>query len=228
MRLLRALILAGLLAATVAPTVARAAEYRNGSVYARVSPTEVVLGNSLAERRWSRAAFRTTALVDRRGQDRTWSAGRRDFSLAVAAAEVGSEVLHVESTNVTPLPRGGLRLSMELSAPVSLPGLSVTRVAEAYPGVAGFRVQTVLESPLPVALSRATLDEAAVGRASPALHAFRAGADWREPDWQGPPRRWGIRMRAPGGTAVTLAPASRCAGRASGSPCEMATGACSW
>jgi Melibiase len=186
MRRRGALIVVGLLAAIAAPAPSEAAEYREGSVFARVSPTEVVLGNSLAERRWDRAAFRTTALVDRRGQDRTWSAGRRDFSLTVAGVEVGSEALRVDSARVTGLPRGGLRVVMELSAPISLPSLSVTRVAEAYPGVAGFRVQTVLTSPLPVALARASLDEAAVGGAAPALHAFRAGGDWREPGWEGP------------------------------------------
>jgi hypothetical protein len=186
MRLRWALIVVGLLAATAAPAPARAAEYRDSSVYASVSPTQVVLGNALAERRWDRAAFRTTALVDRRGQDRVWSAGRRDFSLTVAGVNVGSELLHVTSAQVEPLPRGGLRVLMELSAPVSLPGLSVTRVAEAYPGVAGVRVQTLLESGLPAALSRATLDEAAVGDAAPTLNAFRAGGDWREPGWQGP------------------------------------------
>ncbi len=145
-----------------------------------------MLGNSLVERRWDRTAFRTTALVDRRGRDRVWSAGRRDFSLTVAGVKVGSEALHVESVKVTELRRGGLRVRMELSAPVALPGLTITRIAEAYPGVAGFRVQTVLESPVPVALERATLDEAAVGEAEPTIHAFRAGADWREPGWPGP------------------------------------------
>ena len=63
--------------------------------------------------------------------------GRRDFSLTVAGVQVGSEALHVESVDVTELDRGGLRVRMELSAPVALPGLTITRVAEAYPGVAG-------------------------------------------------------------------------------------------
>ncbi len=183
----RAVAVAVLLAAIAWAPAARAADYRDGSVYAHVSPAEVALGNNLVERRWDRAAFRTAAIVDKRGRDRIWSAGRRDFSLTVAGVRVGSQALHVESVEVTELDRGGLRVRMALSAPVALPGLTITRVAEAYPGVAGIRVQTVLESPAPLALERATLDEAAVGSAAPTIHAFRAGADWREPDWPGPP-----------------------------------------
>lgn len=184
----RAVAVVALLAATAwTPATAGAADYRDGSVRAHVSPTQVVLSNNLVERRWDRTAFRTSAIVDKRGRDRVWSAGRRDFSLTVAGVQVGSETLHVESVDVTGLDRGGLRVRMELSAPVALPGLAITRIAEAYPGVAGVRVQTVLESPAPLALERATLDEAAVGEAAPTIQAFRGGADWREPDWQGPP-----------------------------------------
>ena len=181
-------IVVGVVAASaaVAPA-AHAADYRDGSVYARVSPTQVALGNNLVERRWDRPALRTAALVDKRGSDRLWSEGRRDFALTVGGVQVGSEALQVRSVDVTELDRGGLRVSMALSAPLALPGLSITRLAEAYPGVAGVRVQTVLESPVPLTLSRATLDEAAVGRAAPTLNAFRAGGDWREPDWEGPP-----------------------------------------
>ena len=41
------------------------------SVYARADATQVVLGNSVAERRWSRGPMRTIALFDKRGRDRT-------------------------------------------------------------------------------------------------------------------------------------------------------------
>jgi hypothetical protein len=86
------------------------------------------------------------------------------------------------------LARGGLRVSMRLVAPLGLPGLSITRTAEAYPGVAGFRMQVVIDSTVPLTLSRATLDEVTPqASVSPTIHAFRAGGDWREPDWPGPP-----------------------------------------
>ena len=68
------------------------------------------------------------------------------------------------------------------------PTLTATRTIEAYPGVAGFRTQMTLASPVPLLLSAVTLDEAAVGpAATPVIHAFRAGADWRgESNWTGP------------------------------------------
>src|SRR6185312_9423857 len=123
--------------------------------------------------------------------DRTWSTQSRDFTLALTGLELGSEAFSVQSVAVTKLPRRGLRVTMRLAAPLQLPGLSgglsVTRIAEAYPGIAGFRTQTVLESAAPLVLERATLEQAAPpGAVAPAIHAFRAGADWREPDWTGP------------------------------------------
>ncbi len=143
-----------------------------------------MLRNSVVERRWDRAAFKTIALIDRRGQGRTWSANRRDFALTlVGGAQISSESFHVTAVRVTPLRRGGLRVAMELAGPA---GLAATRTAEAYPGVAGFRTQTTLRSTAPLALAGATLDEAAPGAIAPTINAFRAGADWREPDWPGP------------------------------------------
>src|SRR4051795_4148374 len=172
------------LVALVAPAVARADEVRAGSVQARISPTEVVLGNSVVERRWARAPFATTALVDRRGRDRTWSTATPDFSLRLAGAEVvTSEAFTVTAVRTDRLDRGGLRVTMELSGP----GLSAERVAEAYPGVAGMRTQTILLSPVPLALGGAPLERAVTGPAEPSLTALRAGADWREPGWSGPP-----------------------------------------
>src|SRR4051812_14880457 len=179
-------VLAAFVLLLALPAAARAETYRDGSVYASVTPAEVVLGNSVAERRWSRAGLVTTALVDKRGRGATWSAGRRDFALDLAGrTDLGSEPFTGPAVKVTSLARGGLRVAMELASP--LPALTATRIAEAYPGVAGFRTQTILHPAAGLALSGATLDEAAVPGAAPTLHAFRAGADWREPDWSGPP-----------------------------------------
>ena len=170
--------------ALVLPAAASAEAFRNGSVYADVTPASVVLGNSVAERRWDRAALRTAALTDKRGGGRTWSRNRRDFTLfLVGGAEVSSESFHVVSARAAPLARGGLRLTMELAGPA---GVAATRTAEAYPGVAGFRTQTTVRSAAPLALAGATLDEAATGPVTPTIDAFRAGADWREPGWPGP------------------------------------------
>jgi hypothetical protein len=170
----------------VLPSGARAAQtVRAGSVYATVSDSQVVLGNALAERRWARDGLVTTEMVDKRGAGTVWSKGRRDFALDLAGrSDVGSERFTVTSVKVANLARGGLRVTMTLDSP--LPGLTATRIAEAYPGVAGFRTQTILHPAAGLALSGATLDEAAVPGAAPTLHAFRAGSDWREPGWSGP------------------------------------------
>jgi hypothetical protein len=184
---MRAALLA-VLGVLVAPGVAAAdSTYKNGSVYARVGAAGVTLGNPVAERTWTRAPFRTAALVDRRGHDRTWSSDSRDFSLALGGVELGSESFRADAVSVERLDRGGLRVTMTLHPLAGAPPVTVTRTAEAYPGVAGFRTQTTIESTIPLALSRASLDEAAVGSAAPTIHAFRAGADWREPGYEGPP-----------------------------------------
>src|SRR5262245_40738526 len=95
-------ILAGVLMAATAVMlcaagVAQAETYKNGPVRADVGPTSIELSNSQASRTWTRAPFRTAALVDRRGADRTWSAGSRDFALSLGGVELGSEDFSVES-----------------------------------------------------------------------------------------------------------------------------------
>ena len=177
----RALLLAVAALALGAPA-AQAYEERSGDVVARVGPTEIVLGNSLVERRWDALAFRTVDIVDKR-TSRRWSTNSRDFAFGTSEATLGSELFHVTSTQVDQLPRGGLRLTMELSGP---PGLTARRTAEAYPGIAGLRMQTVLKPAAGVALGSAVLDEVVTGAGTPTLHAFRAGADWRDPEWTGP------------------------------------------
>ena len=138
----------------------------DGGVYARVSGAEVVLGNELVERRWSADPFLTTAMTDKRGAGETWSSDHRDFSLGLAAAEIGSESFTMRSAAIEHLDRGGLRVTMNLipGPAADLPEVvTLTRVAEAYPGVAGFRTQTTINSEAPLALTAATLEEAAIG-----------------------------------------------------------------
>ncbi len=183
-----AALIAGAIGAAAAPGARAEMVYTNGSVYARIGDSSIELGNSLATRRWTRAPFRTAELVDRRGEDRVWSAGSPDFALSVGATRVESDAFTAGATTVTKLARGGLRMSVRLAPAPALPGVSITRTAEAYPGVAGFRTGTVIESSAPLPLTRAALDEVTPATAaSPTIHAFRAGADWREPGWPGPP-----------------------------------------
>src|SRR3954471_1650798 len=166
---------------------APAVTFRDADVYARVSATRVVLGNGVAERRWSRRRLRTTALIDKRRGGRDWSRGcsTPDFELNVAGARIPSGLFRAKRVTVTHLARGGLRVTMRLAGP---PGLRAVRTAEAYPGIAGFRTQTVLTPAIPLALSGVTLEQAVVGpEASPEISAFRAGSDWRAPGYTGPP-----------------------------------------
>lgn len=160
-----------------------ATRFSDGDVYARVGAKRVVLGNDVAERRWSRGSLRTLALLDKRDGGRTWSRGAPDFALSLAGAPLTSRAFRVAEATVTRLDRGGLRVTMRLAG---VPGLEVTRTAEAYPGIAGFRTQTVIAAAAPLAVSGATLEQAGVGAIEPAVSAFRAGSDWRDPSYTGP------------------------------------------
>ncbi len=103
---------------------------------------------------------------------------------------IGSDSFRVESATARRLDGGGVRVTMQLvpRRGTAAAGLTATRTAEAYQGIAGFRTQTTLHAVAPLVLSGATLDEAATGDSvKTTIHSFRAGADWRDPDWPGPP-----------------------------------------
>ena len=159
----------------------------SGDVYARVDGAQVVLGNGVAERIWSRGPLRTTELLDKRAGGRRWAGSHRDFTLVLAGVSIGSESFSVRSVVLERLPSGGIRATMGLTGTGPAAGLTAQRVAEAYPGIPGFRTQTILTAAAPLPLASATLDEAGVGAVTPTLRAFRAGADWRDAGWPGPP-----------------------------------------
>lgn len=196
-------------------------------VRVQVATASVTLTNGLVERRWERSSFRTSLLADLRGKNRVWSRDRRDFALTIGGAEFGSEQFAVQSVRTEQLPGGGMRVAMELSSPLG-PALTATRVAEAYPGVAGILTQTILHPAVGLSLGGATLDEAAVGPAAPSLHAFRAGSDWREPGYGGPPVFAGDPIPAPGATPTRPGAGGRSPDRASGSRSRTASAPCSW
>lgn len=181
----RARLVIGVCACAVCLPVAADDELRVGSVYASVTPTTVTLGNALVERTWTRAAFATAALTDKRGSGVTWSTGSSDFALFISGGAIESTAFTVTSVALEPLAHG-VRVRMALSAPGG--ALTAERVAEAYRGIAGFRTRTVITSAVPLAITGARLETVAAGPAVTAsLHAFRAGADWRKPGWPGPP-----------------------------------------
>lgn len=159
------------------------ARTRNGSVYAQITDDQIILGNSLVERTWARDGFGTVALERKNGLALESAAVEPDFHLFAGPAEIASDVFSVDAVEVVPIQRG-LKLEIALSAPG--PGITATRVIEAYNGIAGFRTQMTVTPAVPLALRGYTLDELLVHDAAPTIHAFRAGADWREPGWDGP------------------------------------------
>ncbi|HET7483726.1 MAG TPA: alpha-galactosidase [Actinomycetota bacterium] len=178
------LALAALVIAAVAPVAhaADAARYSSGSTYATVTDDGIVAGNAMIERTWDRAAFATTALVDKR-QATVTAGSAQDFSIQVGKVWVPSTAFAATGVTVTDI-GNGLRLSIELVGP----GIDATRVVEVYDGIAGMRTQTILNPLGPLVIAGATLDNAAVGSdVAATVNAFRAGADWRDPDWSGPP-----------------------------------------
>lgn len=178
-------VAAALLVATV-PTVRAGGDetVRDGRVYAVIGSDSVTLGNALVERTWSRASFQTVSLQDKRGGDVDWAAGE-DFALHLGSAQIGSSAMRVVDAQAAPAPGGGLRLRLELEAPGGV--LTAVREVEAYDGIAGFRAKTTVTSAAPAAVTAYRLES--VGGTTgltPTLSAFRAGADWREPGWEGP------------------------------------------
>jgi hypothetical protein len=156
-----------------------------------ISPERIILRNGLVERSWTRSPFRTEYLVDLRN-GRVWTQDSADFALNVLGAELPSDLLEVRGEPVVEeSDNSALRLTLTL-APAGLgalpAGFTVTRVIELAPDVAGMRLETWVNSPVPLAISGYSLDEARPqGDINAEMHSFRAGADWREPEWAGPP-----------------------------------------
>src|SRR4051812_49142840 len=111
----RALALAVAAALCAAPSALGAEpepELHDGDAYARVTDGEVVLGNAVAERRFTRSSFGTAQLVDKRRGGRTWSRAARDFTLTVGGAEIGSDRFSATSVKLSRLSRGGVRAAI--------------------------------------------------------------------------------------------------------------------
>jgi hypothetical protein len=129
-----------------------------------------------------------------------------DFSLLLDGVRIASDKMSITHVALTRAPRGGVRVTFTLS----LLGLAtVVREVEAYPGVAGFASRTTVAPLIPLVVSGYTLDEVLVGKGTPTIHAFRAGADWREPEWKPTGTRpkhtgdWHVSKGAAFGTALS-------------------------
>lgn len=167
------LALVALLCVTALPAIAPAAD-------------EITLSNGIVSRTWSRDALRTLRLT---GPGINLTDPAPDFHLVIDGARIPSDALPVNSVSVAPV-SGGQRATWSLGVPGVL---EVTRTVTLFDGIAGFEARTWITSAVPAVLSGYTLDEVAVAppgefgppqpRPAATIHAFRAGADWREPGW---------------------------------------------
>ena len=153
----------------------------DADVCAASGPAGVTLSNSVVERGWRPDALVTTRIADRRpGAPPASMSAQPDFALVLDGLEVSSDRMQMIGVALSRAERGGVRVTFSLS----LLGLaSVERIVEAYPGIAGFASRTVITPVVPLVISGYKLDQVVAGRVASTIHAFRAGADWREPDW---------------------------------------------
>jgi hypothetical protein len=205
-------LLAACLVIPFAPRVEAAEDgiTESGSTYATVSDDSIVLGNESIERRWDRSAFGTSAFIDKRVSDGVSVAPGPDFSLQIGPTSVPSTLFTATSAEATPLP-SGMRLEIQLESPA----MNATRIIEIYEGIAGLRERTILEPLGPLAYGGADLSQAAVGPdASATIHAFRAGADWRDPNWTGAPAAIGDKHAGTWRESTSGAPGEAVSGNA--------------
>lgn len=180
-------------------------QLQDQDVYAEISDTEIVLGNSFIERRWRPDRLQTTRFYDKRTEV-VLAEPTADFALQLDGVEITSNLMAIEDAEAQIIERGGIGIVFTLI----FPGVRVTRRVEAYPGIAGFRSLTALEPTATLVLSGYDLERVAVGNsAAPTTHSFRAGADWRFDDgWNpvgvGDPRKgdWRLTKRLAPGTPV--------------------------
>ena len=142
----------------------------------------VTLANGLVERTFTLEPFGTVAMTDKRSGLSTGPTG--DFALRSAVPEltVTGGDFAVSGWSDAETDTGGLAVTFELADATGL--MEVTRTYTAFPGVAGFQVDTTVAAP--GVWTGYTLDEVALPGATAAGHAFNAGYDWRgsdTPDW---------------------------------------------
>jgi hypothetical protein len=157
---------------------------------AQITANGIVIRNGLVERVWTRTPFKTQRLTDLRN-GRTWTSNSADFTLNLRRVEIGSNLFGaIAAPTVQTLANGGVRVTVLLHAlATEVPaGVRVRRIIEMYPGVAGMRQETWLESEVPLVLTGYVLDQARPSGTglNATMHSFRAGADWRDPEWTGP------------------------------------------
>ncbi len=177
---------------TPTPPIDNATEF--AAVKAEINAERIVLSNGLLERSWTRTPYRTERLTDLRN-GRVWTEDTSDLALAIVGYDLIEGFVVEGEPQVETTAKGAVRVTTTLVPSLLginlLPGLPILRMirtVEMLPGIVGMRSEARIESTLPLILSGYTLDQAQpVGGVDADLHSFRAGADWREPGWEGPP-----------------------------------------
>ena len=212
MRRLLATLVAAALALPLAPSASAAQDetLTSGSTYAEITDDAIVVGNDSIERRWDRAAFGTTAFIDKRVGGGVSVAAGPDFSIRIGAASLPSTLFEATAVEATPI-TDGLRIEIDLTSPA----LNATRIVEVYDGIAGLSERTILEPLGPLAYGGANLSQVAVGSdVAATIHAFRAGADWRDPNWEGAPAAIGDKHPGTWRDSTTGSPGEAVSGNA--------------
>lgn len=137
----------------------------------------ITLSNGIVSRTWDATALRTTTLT---GPGVAIVGAHPDLHLEIDGIRIPSDALPVNSVDLSTAGDGAQTATWSLGVPGTL---EIIRSVSVYPGIAGFAARTTIVSGVPATLSGYTLDEVGVHLATPTLHSFRAGADWREPGW---------------------------------------------
>jgi hypothetical protein len=148
--------------------------------YVSYDGSELVLGNSVVERKWSASPFGTEYALDKRSGLKT--GGGSDFSFRLAdGGELTSADLSMVNATARTADDGSISVRMELALTGTADPV-LTRTVTVFPKIAGFETQTDVS--FPVSFDGYTLDQLALPNAAPEIQAFRAGSDWRGSDSQ--------------------------------------------
>ena len=159
-------------------------KHQNGSTYVIEQDGAIAIGNGLVERTFGgdETDFGTVALLDKRSGHE--STRFHDLLVELSDPIGGVDTIATDGYTgheVSKIDRG-IRLTLHYDQRLA----QVDRIIDVYNGVAGFASRTRITPKVPLAVGSAWTDAFGASDSPATSHAFRAGADWREPGWGGP------------------------------------------
>ncbi len=155
-----------------------------------LSDDKVQIDTGTVVRKWRDTAgggFQTTSFLDKRTALEWVAPGTSDdFTITVGILDFTSSDFTLDSAERSALPNGGARVTMHLSGPALF---AVDYLVDAWPGLAGFRTQTVVKAlvVLPVTgYSMGELTTRFTSNITPIGQTFHSGSDWRDEDGWSP------------------------------------------